>query len=181
MNYMQKILRFCSENYFKVVRDTFTTLLAILLSCCSPQDLNFWKSLHCWRAQVRVSKHNLSRQCPYACIHKLWRPDSFIGTIRKHFTCIRYYFMEQDHICFCEERALTDALGAYKWMHQIIYQDPDPSTLVNALSASGNLELLSYGNSFHVLVLESPIESDDRVRNALITMYFRCGDPLTSD
>lgn len=66
-------------------------------------------------------------------------------------------------------------------MNEMLNLHPDPITMVSALSAVGNIEFLSYGQSLHGFVLKNPIRSDVRVRNALITMYFRCGDPLSSE
>ncbi|MCI10543.1 pentatricopeptide repeat-containing protein mitochondrial-like, partial [Trifolium medium] len=52
----------------------------------------------------------------------------------------------------------------------------DSITLVNVLSAIANMELLNQGKSLHSIALKSPLGSDTRVQNSLITMYDRCRD-----
>jgi len=66
-------------------------------------------------------------------------------------------------------------------MRRYLNLDPDPVTLVSVLSACGNLELLLYVQSLHGLVLKSPIGTDIRERNAVITMYFRRQDTTSSE
>ncbi|XP_019445123.1 PREDICTED: pentatricopeptide repeat-containing protein At4g19220, mitochondrial-like isoform X2 [Lupinus angustifolius] len=50
------------------------------------------------------------------------------------------------------------------------------ASLVSVFSACANLELLNLGKSIHGLVIKSPLGSNTRVQNSIITMYDRCRD-----
>ena len=52
----------------------------------------------------------------------------------------------------------------------------DTITLVNIISACGNLKLVSEGKSVHGIAFKTVTGSNIRVHNSLITMYGRCGD-----
>lgn len=69
-----------------------------------------------------------------------------------------------------------EALETFMLMRQGPTFNYDSITLVSVLSACANLELVNQGKSLHSLVLKSPLGSDTRVQNSLITMYDRCKD-----
>ncbi|XP_020275567.1 pentatricopeptide repeat-containing protein At4g19220, mitochondrial-like isoform X2 [Asparagus officinalis] len=162
-------------------RCTLATLLAILPSCISPRDLTFGKPVHCW--ELKYGFGNI-----ISAVNALMLMYIYCGDLRASLALLENILPASDVVSwntiisgYVKNGHYRDALGAYKFMYEMLNLDPDPITMSCALSASGNLEFLSYGQSLHGFVLKSPIGSDVRVRNALITMYFRCGDPLSSE
>lgn len=61
-------------------------------------------------------------------------------------------------------------------MRREAYAKHDLVTLVNVVSACGNLELVFNGKLVHGFAVKTLVDDDVRVRNALITMYGRFGD-----
>lgn len=157
-------------------RCSLATLLAILPSCSCPQDLDFGKSVHCWELKYGfgniVSATNaimlMYMNCKELTASLLLLESILPVSDVVSWNTIVAGFVKNGHY--------EDALEAFKFMQQYLNLDPDPVTLVSALSASGNLKFLLFGRSLHGFVLKSPIGSDVRVTNALITMYFRCGE-----
>ncbi|PPD67524.1 hypothetical protein GOBAR_DD35593 [Gossypium barbadense] len=68
-----------------------------------------------------------------------------------------------------------EALATFNWMRQVMDVMCDSITLVNVISACGNLLLIYEGKSLHGLAIKTFVGSETRVQNALITMYGRCG------
>ncbi|KAJ6814539.1 pentatricopeptide repeat-containing protein-like isoform X3, mitochondrial [Iris pallida] len=160
---------------------SLATLLAILPSCNNPQDINFGTSIHCWELKYGFADTlsasnalilmyiNCGDLMASSLLLKIILPVSDVVS----WNTIIVGFVQNEHH--------KDALKSYEFMRCSLNIDPDPITLVSILSACGNLELLFYGQSLHGFMIRTPIGSDLRVKNALITMYFRCGDSKSSE
>ncbi|XP_057448829.1 pentatricopeptide repeat-containing protein At4g19220, mitochondrial isoform X2 [Lotus japonicus] len=153
-----------------------STVFSILSSCNSLNGLNFGKSVHCWQLKSGFLNHIL-------LINSLMHMYINCGDLTASFSILH------------ENSALADIaswntviVGCGQGNHyqesletfRLFRQEPpfayDSITLVSVLSACANLELLIQGKSLHGLALKSPLGSDTRVQNSLITMYDRCRD-----
>ncbi|KAK7406995.1 hypothetical protein VNO78_08633 [Psophocarpus tetragonolobus] len=152
------------------------TVFAILSSCNSLNSLHFGKSVHCWQLKSGFLNHilliNFLMHMYINCgdmtaSFSILQENSALADIASWNTlivgCVRY-----DHY--------REALETFKLMRQEPPFNYDSITLVKIFSACANLELFSLGKSLHGLALKSPLGSDTRVQNSLITMYDRCKD-----
>ncbi|CAJ1930786.1 unnamed protein product [Sphenostylis stenocarpa] len=153
-----------------------STVFAILSSCNSVNNLYFGKSVHCWQLKSGFLNHillinflmHMYINCgDLAASFSILHENSALADIASWNTlivgCVRY-----NHF--------REALDTFKLMRQEPPFNYDSITLVNIFSACANLELSRLGNSLHGLSLKSPLGSDTRVQNSLITMYDRCRD-----
>ena len=155
---------------------SLSTVFAILSSCNSLGSLHYGKSVHCWQLKSGFLNHILlvnflmhmyincgDLTAGFSILHE----NSAVADIASWNTlivgCVR-----GDHF--------QEALETFSLMRQVASFDHDSITLVSVLSACANLELLNHGKSLHGLTLKSPLGSDTRVQNSLITMYDRCKD-----
>jgi len=160
---------------------SLATLLAILPSCSCTEDLKFGKSVHCWELKYgfgNIISATNALMLMYINCGDLIASSMLLQTILPVSDVVSWNTVISG---FVKNGYYKDGLGAFQYMRQYLNLEPDPVTLVSVLSACGNLELLLYCRSLHGLVLKSPIGTDIRVRNALITMYFRCGDTTSSE
>ncbi|KAL3743816.1 hypothetical protein ACJRO7_018995 [Eucalyptus globulus] len=152
------------------------TLLAILPSCNSPEYLRFGESIHCLQLKLGFS-------------HQVFALNSVMymyvvnGDIRAAWKLLTTHSFHEDLTCWntfiagCSKSGFFwEALEAFNRMRDKHNVSFDSITIVNVLSACGNLELFLEGRLIHGLALKTPIGSDTRVCNALITMYGRCTD-----
>ncbi|KAK7367135.1 hypothetical protein VNO80_09144 [Phaseolus coccineus] len=153
-----------------------STVFAVLSSCDSLNSLHFGKSVHCWQLKSGFWNHvllinflmHMYINCgDLAASFSILQENSALADIASWNTlivgCVRC-----DHF--------REALDIFKLMRQEPPFNHDSITLVNILSACANLELSSLGKSLHGLALKTPLGSDARVQNSLITMYDRCRD-----
>ncbi|KAF7809528.1 pentatricopeptide repeat-containing protein [Senna tora] len=155
---------------------SLSTVFAVLSSCNSIDSLPFGKSVHCWQLK-----------------------SGFLNDILLVNSLILMYINCRDlttaFSVFQENSALADtaswntlivgcvkgdhfheALETFSLMRQRPSVNYDSITLVSVLSACAYLELLNRGKYLHGLLLKSPMGSETRIQNSLITMYGRCRD-----
>ncbi|XP_030519822.2 LOW QUALITY PROTEIN: pentatricopeptide repeat-containing protein At4g19220, mitochondrial [Rhodamnia argentea] len=152
------------------------TLLAILPSCNSPEYLRFGESIHCLQLKLGFS-HSV------VALNSTMYMYVVSGDIRAACKLLTTCSVHEDLTCWntfiagCSKSGFFwEALEAFNRMREEHNVSFDSITLVNIFSACGNLELFLEGRLIHGLALKTPIGSDTRVCNALITMYGRCTD-----
>ncbi|KAJ0859110.1 putative tetratricopeptide-like helical domain superfamily [Helianthus annuus] len=74
------------------------------------------------------------------------------------------------------KRILFESLETFKLMRRESDTKHDFVTLVNVISACGNLDLVFHGRLVHGFAHKTLVDKDVRVMNALFTMYGRFGD-----
>lgn len=160
---------------------TLSTVVAVIPSCFCPQDLNFGKSVHSFILKygflTGVSAAN-SLIHMYICCGDSLAAFSLLESITPMSDIISW----NTAIVGCVQNGLYgDALEAFQFMHSTLTLNPDSITLVSVLSVCGNLKLQSLGKSIHCMALKRLIEFNLRVKNALLTMYFRFGDTESAE
>ncbi|KAL5227415.1 hypothetical protein ABZP36_015680 [Zizania latifolia] len=160
---------------------TLTTILAVIPSCSCPEDLNFGKAIHSFTMKYGflsgVSAAN-SLMHMYICCGDSLAAFSLLESITPVSDIISW----NTAIVGCVQNGLyIDALEAFQFMHSAVTLNPDSITLVSILSACGSLKLQSLGKSIHCMALKHLIASNLRVKNALITMYFRFADTESAE
>ncbi|KAH1163241.1 hypothetical protein AAZX31_01G141000 [Glycine max] len=155
-----------------------STVFAILSSCNSLNinSIHFGKSVHCWQLKsgflnhillINILMHMYINCGDLTASFSILHENSALADIASWNTlivgCVRC-----DHF--------REALETFNLMRQEPPLNYDSITLVSALSACANLELFNLGKSLHGLTVKSPLGSDTRVQNSLITMYDRCRD-----
>ncbi|XP_077230337.1 tetratricopeptide repeat (TPR)-like superfamily protein [Tasmannia lanceolata] len=158
------------------LRCGLSTLLAILPSCNCHEALQFGKSIHCL-----MFKSGFSLNVP--AINALMFMYINCGDMVASLLLFRSISVGTDLISwntvivgYAQNGYFIEALEAFNQMRQPSVINPDSITLVSILSACGNLELVFYGKCIHGLALKTLTALDLRVRNALLTMYCKCGD-----
>ncbi|XP_062146978.1 pentatricopeptide repeat-containing protein At4g19220, mitochondrial [Alnus glutinosa] len=156
---------------------SLSTLLAILPSCDSHESLQFGESIHSWQLKLGFSNDILA-------VNSLMYMYINCGDLKATFALLQRIFVVADIaswntvIAGCTQN--SHFLEALKTFNLMRLQEPnvnhDSVTLVNVISACGNLGLVSEGKSLHGVALKTLMGSDTRVQNALISMYGRCGD-----
>ncbi|KAL1315897.1 pentatricopeptide repeat-containing protein At4g19220, mitochondrial-like [Arachis hypogaea] len=153
-----------------------STVFAILSSCDSLDSLHFGRSIHCWKLKsgflnnillVNSLMHMYINCGDLKAGFSILQENSAVADIGSWNTlivgCVR-----GDHF--------QEALETFSLMRQLAAFNHDSITIVGVLSACANLGLLSQGKTLHGLTHKSPLQSDTRVQNSLITMYGRCED-----
>ncbi|XP_028795714.1 pentatricopeptide repeat-containing protein At4g19220, mitochondrial-like [Neltuma alba] len=153
-----------------------STVLAVLSSCSSTYSLSFGKSVHCWQLKLGFLNHipsvnsliHMYINCgDLTAAFLIFQENSALAVTASWNTLI---------VGCVKGNHYQEALETFSSMRRKASVNYDSITLVNVLSACANLELLNKGRCLHGLVLTSPLGSDIRVQNSLITMYGRCRD-----
>ncbi|CAL9154374.1 unnamed protein product, partial [Musa hybrid cultivar] len=162
-------------------RCSVVTFLAILPSCTGAEDLRFGKALHACLIRygliISMSAMNALMLMYINCgdlsasillFERLLPISDIVSWNTMIVGCVQngYY---------------KEALGMLTSMCSFLLPKPDSITFVSAVSACGNLGLLSYGQCLHGLALKSLVNFDIRVKNALLTMYFHCHDSKSAE
>ncbi|TYH40361.1 hypothetical protein ES332_D12G241800v1 [Gossypium tomentosum] len=154
---------------------SFSTVLAVISSCISLDSLQFGKSIHCWEIKAGLSSNILM-------VNSLMHMYINFGDLSAAFMLFDTISSEEDIACWntiiagCTNNGhFREALATFNWMRQVMDVMCDSITLVNVISACGNLLLIYEGKSLHGLAIKTFVGSETRVQNALITMYGRCG------
>ncbi|XP_065019393.1 pentatricopeptide repeat-containing protein At4g19220, mitochondrial-like isoform X2 [Musa acuminata AAA Group] len=162
-------------------RCSVVTFLAILPSCTGAEDLRFGKALHAclirYGLMISMSAMNALMLMYINCgdlsasillFERLLPISDIVSWNTMIVGCVQngYY---------------KEALGMLTSMCSLLLPMPDSITFVSAVSACGNLGLLSYGQCLHGLALKSLVNFDIRVKNALLTMYFHCNDSKSAE
>lgn len=175
-SHSEKAQRLFKEMLYLCSQFSFSTLLAILPSCNSPESLEFGKSIHCWQLKLGFSNNTIG-------VNALMHMYINCGDLVAAFSLLQRISHNSDTSCWnivivaCTQNGhFQEAIKTFKSMTQQQNASPDSVTLVNVISACGNLELAFEGKSLHGLALKSLMGLDTRVQNALITMYGRCRD-----
>nr|XP_018685432.1 PREDICTED: pentatricopeptide repeat-containing protein At4g19220, mitochondrial isoform X2 [Musa acuminata subsp. malaccensis] len=163
------------------LRCSVVTFLAILPSCTGAEDLRFGKALHAclirYGLMISMSAMNALMLMYINCgdlsasillFERLLPISDIVSWNTMIVGCVQngYY---------------KEALGMLTSMCSLLLPIPDSITFVSAVSACGNLGLLSYGQCLHGLALKSLVNFDIRVKNALLTMYFHCNDSKSAE
>lgn len=161
---------------------SLTTMLAVIPSCSSPEELSFGQALH-----------SFSLKCGFTCsevsaVNALMHMYISCGDPPAAFSLIERIIPVSDIISWntiivgCLQNGLDkDALEAFQFMYCSLAIKSDSITLVSVLSACGNLNLLALGKSVHCMILKHLLASNLRVKNSLLTMYFRFGDTRSAE
>ncbi|CAO1940878.1 unnamed protein product [Urochloa humidicola] len=160
---------------------SLTTMLAVIPSCSSPEELSFGKSLHSFSLKCglasEISAVNALMHMYISCADSL-AAILLIQSIMPMSDIVSWNTI----IVGCTQNGLyKDALEAFHFMHSSLAINPDCITLVSILSACGKLNLQSLGKSIHCMVLKRLLASNLRVKNALLAMYFHCGDTRSAE
>ncbi|OIW10785.1 hypothetical protein TanjilG_27731 [Lupinus angustifolius] len=153
-----------------------STVFAILSSCNSVDSLHFGKSVHCWQLKSGFLSHIL-------LVNSVMHMYINCGELRSGFS-ILYENSDLADIASWNTAIVgcvrgdhfQEALETFGLMRLQRSLNYDSITLVSVFSACANLELLNLGKSIHGLVIKSPLGSNTRVQNSIITMYDRCRD-----
>ncbi|KAF8412587.1 hypothetical protein HHK36_000556 [Tetracentron sinense] len=170
-----------AHNLFKEMlrwgpRCSLMTLLAILPSCDSPRALLFGKLIHSWQLKLGFSNNVLAVNAvifmyincgDHVASLSLLHQISIVADVASWNTVIGGY---------AQIGHFREALESFNLMRRRPHINHDSITLVSVLSACGNLQFVFQGRFLHGLALKTPMGSDIRVQNALMTMYSRCGD-----
>ncbi|XP_038980564.1 pentatricopeptide repeat-containing protein At4g19220, mitochondrial isoform X2 [Phoenix dactylifera] len=160
---------------------SLTTLLAILPACTCPNDLSFGKAVHCWMLKFGFANCVLAVNAlmlMYINCGELTASSMLLKSILSVSDVISWNTIIVGYV---QNGCYKEALEAFEFMCCSLLLNPDSITLVSALSACGHLELLLHGCFIHAFALKSSMDCDVRVRNALITMYFRCQDIMSAE
>ncbi|WOK99063.1 hypothetical protein Cni_G07775 [Canna indica] len=163
------------------LRCSIVTLLSILPSCNCPEDISFGRALHACLIRYgfsdSVSAIN-ALMLMYTNCGDLNASTFLLDSISSISDIVSWNTM----IVSCVQNGYyKDALKLFALMRSLLNLKPDSITLVSTLSACGNLELLLYGQSLHGLTLKGLMDFEIRVKNALLTMYFRCNDSKSAE
>ncbi|PUZ53074.1 hypothetical protein GQ55_5G024000 [Panicum hallii var. hallii] len=160
---------------------SLTTMLAIIPSCSSAEELSFGKSLHSFSLKYGFASE-------VSAVNALIHMYINCGDPLAAFLLIERIIPVSDIVSWntiivgCTQNGLyKDALEAFQFMHSSLPINPDSITLVSILSACGNLNLQSLGKSIHCMILKQLLASNLRVKNALLAMYFRYGDTKSAE
>ncbi|XP_042509467.1 pentatricopeptide repeat-containing protein At4g19220, mitochondrial [Macadamia integrifolia] len=152
------------------------TLLAILPSCDSPDAHKFGKLIHCLQLKLGFTDDVLTIN---AIMFMYFR----CGNLAASFSLLQSILVVADltswntFIVSCTQNGnFWKSLEVFSLMRRETHISPDSITLVSILSACGNLNLLFLGRLLHGLTVKTPIGSQVRVMNAMLSMYSRCRD-----
>ncbi|KAF9617372.1 hypothetical protein IFM89_036293 [Coptis chinensis] len=152
------------------------SLLAVLSSCDSFEELEFGESVHCLHLKLGFSNNFLvTNDLMFMYIN--------CGDVIASLALLRNISDVADIVSWntiivgCAWNGYShEALETFNQICCSSYTSPDSITFVNVVSACGDLQFLSAGRSLHGFTIKTPVELDVRVRNSLITMYSRCKD-----
>ena len=164
-----------------VLHCSMTTMLAIIPSCSSAEELSFGKSLHSFSLKYGFASE-------VSAVNALIHMYISYGDPLAAFLLIERIIPVSDIVSWntiiagCTQNGLyKDALEAFQFMHSSLPINPDSITLVSILSACGNLNLQLLGKSIHCMILKQLLASNLRVKNALLAMYLRYGDTKSAE
>ncbi|KAK8959811.1 Pentatricopeptide repeat-containing protein [Platanthera guangdongensis] len=179
----------CSQNaralFYELLRRdlrcSLATFLAILPSCADARDLKFGNSLHCWGIKIGflsdIQALNALMLMYIHCGDML--ASSFV--LKSILPAPDIVSLNTIIVGYAHHDLHEEVMETFHSMRHFFDLRPDSITFVSALSASGNLRLLHIGRSIHALMEKSQSGLDLIARNALITMYFRCGRASDSE
>ncbi|CAA7395206.1 unnamed protein product [Spirodela intermedia] len=163
------------------LRCSIGTFLGVAPSFSSPEDLFFGKSVHGWMLRCGFPE-------TVSAVNALMLMYINCGDLPSSSSLFEGGLTQSDVVSWnsvivgcVQNEHYRDALGTFLMMLQQSHPKPDPITLVSVFSACGLLELLCFGRCLHGFTLKLPVGYHLRVRNALITMYSRCGDIESSE
>ncbi|KAJ0716030.1 putative tetratricopeptide-like helical domain superfamily [Helianthus annuus] len=160
----------------RCLKCTLSTVLAVLSSCNSPEFLRFGESVHSWQLKLGFSNNILS-------INSLICMYTSCGDLKASYALLQCVSTVADTACWnamitgCTQNGdYSESLETFKLMRRESDAKHDFVTLVNVISACGNLDLVFHGRLVHGFAHKTLVDKDVRVMNALITMYGRFGD-----
>ncbi|PHT58507.1 hypothetical protein CQW23_00870 [Capsicum baccatum] len=169
-----------AQSLFKKFRSgnskcSLSTLLGILPACDSPNSVQFGKLIHSWEVKLGFVNNII-------LVNSLMYMYISCGDLVASFKLLEEIAYNADVVSWntvisgCTQNGhFWEALNAFKLM-KLKSNIHDTITLVNIISACGNLELTYEGKSIHALALKTSAGQDIRVQNALITMYGKSSD-----
>lgn len=161
---------------------SLATMLAVIPSCSIPEELSFGKALHSFSLKCGFTSSGVS------AVNALIHMYMSCGDPLAAFSLIERIIPVSDIISWntvivgCLQNELhEDALEIFRFMYCFLAINPDSITIVSVLSACGDLNLLALGKSIHCMILKHLFASNLRVKNSLLTMYFRFGDTRSAE
>ncbi|KAD6453799.1 hypothetical protein R6Q59_015580 [Mikania micrantha] len=161
---------------YQCLKFTLSTVLAVISSCNSPKFLQFGKSVHGWQMILGFTNNILS-------VNSLICMYTNCGDLKASYALLQSVSTVADTACWnamiagCTQNGyFSESLETFKLMRRESDAKHDFVTLVNVISACGNLNLVFHGKLVHGFAHKTLIDEDVRVMNALITMYGRFGD-----
>ncbi|CAD6235014.1 unnamed protein product [Miscanthus lutarioriparius] len=161
---------------------SLTTMLAVIPSCSNLEKLSFGQALHSFSLKCGFTRSGVS------AVNALMHMYMSFGDPLAAFSLIERIIPVSDTVSWntiivgCLQNGLDkDALEAFQFMYCSLAIKPDSITLVSVLSACGNLNLLALGKSIHCMILKHLLAFNLRVKNSLLTMYFRFGDTRSAE
>jgi pentatricopeptide repeat protein len=153
-----------------------STVFSVLSSCNSPNRLKFGKSVHSWQLKSGFLNQILLVNCLMQMYINCGDLTSGFSILQENSSIADIASWNTIIIGCVRGEHFQEALETFRLMRQGPSFNYDSITLVNVLSAIANMELLNQGKALHSIALKSPLGSDTRVQNSLITMYDRCRD-----
>ncbi|XP_073275221.1 pentatricopeptide repeat-containing protein At4g19220, mitochondrial [Primulina huaijiensis] len=155
---------------------TLPTLLAAIASCDFPESLQFGRSIHVWHVKLGFSDHSFA-------VNSLMHMYTICGDLAATFALLGGISVKCDVtswntvIVGCTQNGyFQEALESFNLMRKTSVALYNSTTLLNVISACGNLGSSFEGKLIHGLALKTPAGYDVRVQNSLVTMYGRVGD-----
>ncbi|KAL4039149.1 hypothetical protein IC575_002794 [Cucumis melo] len=189
----------------KQVLATTVTLVLVLSACSKLKDLRTGKKVHSYVKNCKVESNLVLENALIDMYADCGEMDSALGifrsmnnrdiiswtTIVSGFTNLgeidvaRNYFdkmPEKDYVSwtamidgYIRSNRFKEALELFRNM-QATNVKPDEFTMVSVLTACAHLGALELGEWIRTYINRNKINNDLFVRNALIDMYFKCGD-----
>ncbi|MBA0783337.1 hypothetical protein Gotri_001067 [Gossypium trilobum] len=155
---------------------SFSTDLAIILSCISPDSRHFGKSINYLEIKAGLSSNILM-------VNSLMHMYINFGDLSAALMLFDTIFAEEDIACWntiivgCTNNGhFREALATFNWMRQVMDVMCNSITLVNVISASRNLLLIYEGKSLHGLAIKTFVGSETGVyKNLLQETTHRAG------
>ncbi|KZV31730.1 pentatricopeptide repeat-containing protein mitochondrial [Dorcoceras hygrometricum] len=155
---------------------TLPTLLAATASCDFPESLQFGRSIHVWHVKLGFSDHTFA-------VNALMHMYIICGDLVATFALLGGMLVKCDItswntvIAGCNQNGYSqEVLESFNLMRKTSLALHNSTTLLNVITACGNLGSSFNGKLLHGLALKTPSGYDVRVQNSLITMYGRVGD-----
>ncbi|CAL9001289.1 unnamed protein product [Prunus brigantina] len=180
LGFLDKVLRLFHEMRFARILPDTITVMGLTQASLETKNLALVKDIHAFGIQIGidgdVSMANTWISAYSKCDDLSSAMAVFNGIEIGARTVVSWNSMI---VGYANLEKLIDALNFYKWMLCDGYR-PDISTIVSLLSSCIQPDKLLQGVLIHCHGIQMGCDSDIFVVNALISMYSRCGDILSS-
>ncbi|KAH0992436.1 hypothetical protein GBA52_003919 [Prunus armeniaca] len=180
LGFLDKVLRLFHEMRFARILPDTITVIGLTQASLETKNLALVKAIHAFGIQIGidgdVSMANTWISAYSKCDDLSSAMAVFNGIEIGARTVVSWNSMIAG---YANLEKFLDALNFYKWMLCDGYR-PDISTIVSLLSSCIQPDKLLQGVLIHCHGIQMGCDSDIFVVNALISMYSRCGDILSS-